>query len=188
MNGTETPTAGSGTPKVPVIDVSPLVTAAGDPHEPASRMGRACRENGFFYVVGHGVDEGLERRLEELSRRFFAQDAETKLRLRMALGGTAWRGYFPVGDELTSGKPDLKEGLYFGAELGADDPRVRAGIPLHGSNLFPAGLPGFREVVLEYLAAMTRLGHARRPAARFPSPMSRSSAPSRYAHGPEPRE
>ncbi len=184
MNGTETPTAGSGTPKVPVIDVSPLVTAAGDPHEPASRMGRACRENGFFYVVGHGVDEGLERRLEELSRRFFAQDAETKLRLRMALGGTAWRGYFPVGDELTSGKPDLKEGLYFGAELGADDPRVRAGIPLHGSNLFPAGLPGFREVVLEYLAAMTRLGHALMAGLALSLGLERSYFADRYTADP----
>ena len=62
----------------------------------------------------------------------------------MALGGRAWRGYFRVGDELTSGKPDQKEGLYFGAELPADHPRVRAGTPLHGPNLFPAepaGLP-----------------------------------------------
>ena len=51
----------------------------------------------------------------------------------MARGGRAWRGYFPVGAELTSGQPDLKEGLYFGAELGPEDPRVRAGLPLHGA-------------------------------------------------------
>ena len=47
------------------------------------------------------------------------------MEIRMALGGRAWRGYFPVGAELTSGKPDQKEGLYFGAELGDDDPRGR---------------------------------------------------------------
>jgi isopenicillin N synthase-like dioxygenase len=76
----------------------------------------------------------------------------------MALGGPAWRGYFPIGDELTSGKPDQKEGLYFGAELGVDDPLVLAGTPLHGPNLFP-DLPGFRETVLDYMAALTRLGH-----------------------------
>ena len=45
----------------------------------------------------------------------------------MAHGGRAWRGWFPLGGELTSGVPDRKEGIYFGAELGADDPRVRAG-------------------------------------------------------------
>jgi isopenicillin N synthase-like dioxygenase len=74
-------------------------------------------------------------------------------------GGRAWRGYFRVGDELTSGKPDQKEGLYFGAELAADDPRVLVGTPLHGPNLFPAEPEGFREAVLEYMAALTGLGH-----------------------------
>jgi isopenicillin N synthase-like dioxygenase len=77
----------------------------------------------------------------------------------MALGGRAWRGWFPVGGELTSGRPDWKEGLYFGAELGPDDPRVAAGVALHGANLFPA-LPGFREAVLDWTGAMTDLGHA----------------------------
>ncbi len=42
---------------------------------------------------------------------------DAKMQLRMELGGRAWRGYFPVGGELTSGRPDLKEGIYFGTEL-----------------------------------------------------------------------
>jgi isopenicillin N synthase-like dioxygenase len=37
---------------------------------------------------------------------------------------------------------------------------VRAGVPLHGRNLFPDDLPGFRETVLAYLDALTGLGHA----------------------------
>jgi isopenicillin N synthase-like dioxygenase len=36
---------------------------------------------------------------------------------------------------------------------------VRAGTPLHGPNLFPADPPGLRQVVLDYMAALTRLGH-----------------------------
>ena len=75
----------------------------------------------------------------------------------MSKGGKAWRGYFPVGTELTSGTPDLKEGLYFGEELSAQDPRVQAGLPLHGENLFP-DINGFAEVVLDYFNQMTRLG------------------------------
>jgi isopenicillin N synthase-like dioxygenase len=106
------------------------------------------------------VDEELRARLDLLARRFFARPVDDKMRLRMELGGRAWRGYFPVGGELTSGKPDAKEGLYFGAELGEDDPRVRAGVPLHGRNLFPDDLPGFRETVLSYVDALTELGHA----------------------------
>src|SRR5947207_12353501 len=143
---------------IPIIDVSELVAGGPRPRAVAERLGAACRESGFFYVVGHGVDAALQSRLRELSREFFAQDLEAKLAIRMALGGRAWRGYFRVGDELTSGKPDQKEGLYFGQELAADHPLVLAGTPLHGPNLFPAEPPGLRETVLEYMAALTRLG------------------------------
>jgi len=144
---------------IPIIDVSELIAGAPSQRAVAERLGEACRESGFFYVIGHGVDEALQARLRDLSRQFFAQDLETKLRIRMALGGRAWRGYFRVGDELTSGKPDQKEGLYFGAELAADDRRVLTGTPLHGPNLFPVEPEGFRESVLEYMSALTGLGH-----------------------------
>src|ERR671924_91426 len=144
---------------IPVIDVNPLVVGTEDRRQVAAEIGRACREYGFFYIVGHGVDQDLQRRLEEVSRHFFAQDLETKLKIRMSRGGRAWRGYFPVGSELTSGKPDLKEGIYFGAELPDDHPLVKAGTPMHGRNLFPSGIPQFRETVLDYMAAVTRLGH-----------------------------
>jgi isopenicillin N synthase-like dioxygenase len=78
----------------------------------------------------------------------------------MSLGGRAWRGYFPVGGELTSGTPDLKEGIYFGSELDRNHPLVRADTALHGPNLFPDDIPEFRQAVLDYIAAMARLGHA----------------------------
>lgn len=144
---------------IPIIDVSDLVSGTPARAAVGRRLGQACRESGFFYAVRHGVDAELMRRLEELSRQFFAQDVDAKLRIRMALGGRAWRGYFRVGDELTSGKPDQKEGLYFGAELAADHPLVAAGTPLHGPNLFPREPRGLREAVLEYMAALTNLGH-----------------------------
>ena len=144
---------------IPVIDISPLVYGSGDRREVADEIGRACREAGFFYIIGHGVDLSLQQRLEEVSRQFFAQDADRKTEISMSRGGRAWRGYFPVGGELTSGEPDQKEGIYFGAELGPDHPLVKSKTPLHGPNLFPSGIPQFREIVLDYMAAMTRLGH-----------------------------
>jgi len=78
----------------------------------------------------------------------------------MSRGGRAWRGWFPVGGELTSGRPDLKEGVYFGAELASDHALVRAGTPLHGPNLFPDDMPAFRDAVLRWMDAMTALGQA----------------------------
>ncbi|MFE8601477.1 2-oxoglutarate and iron-dependent oxygenase domain-containing protein [Archangium violaceum] len=157
------PPPSRGFEQVPVIDVRALVDSSSTLAERqavAEQMGAACRQSGFFYVVGHGVDEALQRRLETASRRFFALPVEEKLAIRMARGGAAWRGYFPVGGELTSGRPDRKEGLYFGTELGPEHPLVRAGTPLHGPNLFPQEPSSLREAVLDYLAALTRLGHS----------------------------
>jgi isopenicillin N synthase-like dioxygenase len=146
--------------KLPVIDMSPLFdTQSGTSARVAREIDAACRENGFFYVKGHSVDPRLLSRLEEASWRFFSLPEEVKQEIAMSKGGRAWRGFFPVGGELTSGKPDLKEGVYFGAELGPDHPRVRAGVPLHGANLFPPLVPELRAAVLDYIDALTRTAH-----------------------------
>jgi isopenicillin N synthase-like dioxygenase len=127
------------------VDVAPLrSTQAAGSAEVARQIEAACREHGFFYITGHGVAPDLLARLTRACTAFFALPQAAKLEIAMARGGPAWRGYFPVGAELTSGRPDLKEGLYFGAELGGDDPRVRAGLPLHGPNLFPRQVPELR--------------------------------------------
>jgi isopenicillin N synthase-like dioxygenase len=149
---------------VPVIDVSALVAdPAGGADDAVDAVARAvdaaCREVGFFYVVGHGVDDALPRRLDALAREFFALGEDEKAAIAMPVAGPAWRGWFPLGGELTSGVPDGKEGVYFGAELGPDHPRVRAGVPLHGANLFPARPSELGPTVLAYLDAMTSLGH-----------------------------
>ncbi|GIF99303.1 isopenicillin N synthase family dioxygenase [Catellatospora citrea] len=134
---------------LPIIDLSAdrAVVAAG--------IRAACRDSGFFYLTGHGVPDDLLARLDAAAREFFALPEDEKLEIAMVRGGRAWRGFFPVGGELTSGRPDLKEGLYFGAELPADDPRVLAGLPLHGSNLYPRRVPELAALVPAYLAALT---------------------------------
>jgi len=138
-----------GSAVLPVIDVgaladrAPAAVRAGV----AGQIQAACRERGFFYITGHGVPARLVDQVAHASAEFFALPLADKLEIAMERGGRAWRGYFPVGAELTSGRPDLKEGLYFGAELPGDDPRVLAGIPL-------------RPLVLAYLDALTSLGQA----------------------------
>ena len=147
---------------LPVIDVAALADARCNPAARAAaarEIDAAARAFGFFYAAGHGVDAALLVRLMSLARAFFAQSEAMKMRIPMAAGGRAWRGYFPLGGELTSQRPDWKEGLYLGTELGPDHPRVRAGTILHGANLWPA-IAGFRETVLAYIAALTNLGRA----------------------------
>lgn len=140
--------------ELPVVDVAPLLNG-GDPAPVAREIATACRRWGFFHVTGHGVPAALLSNLEAASWRFFGLPEEQKSEIAMARGGRAWRGWFPVGGELTSGRPDQKEGLYFGTELPVTDPRVLAGTPLHGRNLFPAQVPELAPAVLAYLDALT---------------------------------
>eukprot|EP01089_Gocevia_fonbrunei_P009689 TRINITY_DN22069_c0_g1_i2.p1 TRINITY_DN22069_c0_g1~~TRINITY_DN22069_c0_g1_i2.p1 ORF type:complete len:327 (+),score=72.80 TRINITY_DN22069_c0_g1_i2:84-1064(+) len=118
---------------VPVIDVQALVSDSGsleDKLKVAEHLGNACHNVGFFYIKNHGISEELQNKLEELSRSFFNQDVSIKNQISMDKGGPAWRGYFPVGGELTSGKPDNKEGN-----------------------------PELKQTVLDYTSALTELGH-----------------------------
>jgi len=119
-------------------------------------IGAAAASAGFFYVTRHGVSEAILQRLEVEARGFFDLPDADKQAIAMAKGGVAWRGWFPLGGELTSGRPDGKEGVYFGEELGPDDPRVVAGWPLHGANLWPAAAPDLRPAVLDFFDAATR--------------------------------
>lgn len=70
----------------------------------------------------------------------------------MPLAGSAWRGWFPVGGESTSGKPDQKEGLYVGEELNEEHPKVKAMTPLHGKNLFPESPAELGPCILEWFS------------------------------------
>ncbi|MEV3984718.1 2-oxoglutarate and iron-dependent oxygenase domain-containing protein [Nonomuraea sp. NPDC049758] len=142
--------------ELPVIDISPLLgdTPGGDRQAVGAAIGAACRDSGFFYVRGHGVPQDLLDRLDAAARRFFALPEEVKDEISMDRGGPAWRGFFPVGGELTSGRPDLKEGVYFGAE------QPPGPLPLHGPNQFPVQVPELREAVLAYLDTMTGVAQA----------------------------
>ena len=142
---------------IPVVDLGSFGASSSDAERIGAALDRACGEFGFFYVTGHRIDPALSGRLMTLAREFFALPAEHKMTIAMEHGGRAWRGYFPVDGELTSGRPDRKEGIYFGTELGPDDPRVRSGLPLHGLNLYPAVM-GFREALLAYISKVTALG------------------------------
>jgi isopenicillin N synthase-like dioxygenase len=144
-----------------VIDMAPLFGGNRSARVAVGEaIGAACRDSGFFYATGHGIAPALLAGLESASRTFFALPELEKMEIAMAKGGRAWRGYFPVGGELTSGKPDQKEGLYFGSELGPDDPRVKRGLPLHGANLFPKRPKELRNLVLEYIEASRRTADA----------------------------
>jgi len=147
--------------KLPVINMAPLFARYdNDAREKvAGQIKDACRRFGFFYLTGHGVSNTVLGQLDQVSRHFFALPEEQKMEISMDQGGAAWRGFFPVGGELTSGQADIKEGLYFGSELEAGHPRVAAGWPLHGANLWPLQIPDLRAAVEDYMTATVNAAH-----------------------------
>jgi len=131
---------------LPVIDVEAINQ---------NELFEALNIYGFFYINNHGISETLQTNIQGLSREFFKESDKFKRQIAMEKSGLAWRGYFPVGGELTAGKPDIKEGIYFGAE------HSNAELPLHGKNLWPEGeqYQAFKSIVLEYISELTKLGH-----------------------------
>jgi len=147
---------------IPMIDVSAMLDPASDSDDQervARAIDDACRRVGFFSIVGHGIPAELQEHLEAASHAFFALPDSEKQAIAMAKAGSAWRGWFPLGGELTSGVPDRKEGIYFGSEHRPDHPRVLAGVALHGRNQFPDGgeLCG---AVLDWLDALRPVADA----------------------------
>jgi isopenicillin N synthase-like dioxygenase len=124
----------------------------------AEELGAACREIGFFYVAEHGVPEAKIEAVRQAARDFFALPPAAL----HAIEATRehYRGYLPMGARAYAGRPDLVHAFKMQIELPPDDPDLLAGKPLHQPNKWPAGLPGFRETLLDYYAEMDTLSHA----------------------------
>jgi isopenicillin N synthase-like dioxygenase len=121
------------------------------PDAPA-RIDLACRAVGFFAIANHGMPDDLRTSLIGAAADFFAMPEQRKEQVALPRAARAWRGWFPLGGELTSGVPDLKEGYYFGRELPVD-PR-----PLHGPNIWPEQPTELRALVTEWMQRMESLG------------------------------
>ena len=76
--------------QIPIVDVSSLVSGVGNLDVAATQIQQACRDTGFFYIVGHGVEESLQQRLAELSQEFFPRIWQQRCRF-------AWRWVVELG-------------------------------------------------------------------------------------------
>ena len=143
---------------VPVIDLSPSFD--GDPEAArlvAKEVAAACRNYGFFQVIGHAIPAELIDRVFEQSRRFFALPMADKRRLARSKENP--RGYYDR--ELTKNARDLKEVFDFGLEpypeLPSDHPKNR--VSVDGQNQWPTSQPEFRVTLGDYFRACESLGH-----------------------------
>ncbi|TQM92551.1 isopenicillin N synthase family dioxygenase [Roseinatronobacter monicus] len=140
----------------PLLDWSDYAT---DPDAFAQALGRTCRETGFFLLKGHGIAPDLNAAIFAQAAQFFALGEDDKTPLSIATNPHN-RGWAYMGSESldeTSAQRDRKEAFNIGLDLAPDDPRVLAGEPFRGVNLWP-DLPEFRATMLEYFGAVWGLG------------------------------
>lgn len=136
---------------IPVVESCSLETAAA-----AVAIDHACRTSGFFAIHIDAATSAHRGRVIDAARRLFRLPEAAKERVSLRVGGAAWRGWFPLGGELTGGVPDLKEGFYIGREL--DATHAHFARPLHGANVWPAEVPSLRTEVLAWMERMEALG------------------------------
>jgi len=104
---------------VPIIDIAAL-------EQPASvtAIDRACRDWGFFQVIGHGLDPRLLANIFAVAHEFFAQPTAVKRGI-LRDSENPW-GYYD--QELTGNRRDWKEIFDFGPADGTrGEPRWPAG-------------------------------------------------------------
>lgn len=147
-------------PPLPVIDLSDPDTRA-----TAARLRNACTEQGFFYLIGHGVDPALFEAALVQCRALFKLPLEDKLALRPADGDggfDASQGYSPYQSEMLNPQeqtqPCTQEGFRLKLTTGrgpAADAAARAAHPWPAE----AAVPGFRAAMLAYHEAMEALAY-----------------------------
>ena len=146
------------THELPIIDLGEGSEDGAAPAALAEKIGIACRDIGFFYVVHHGVDRALMNEAFAESRRFFALPLADKRKIAIeTVGGN--RGYSGLLREALDPArgPDMKEAFNVGFDLEPDDPELLAGKPFRALNAWPK-LAGFRETLLAYYDACAALG------------------------------
>jgi isopenicillin N synthase-like dioxygenase len=123
---------------VPVIAIDRLDSDA----DARSAIDRACREWGFFQIVGHGLPTDVIGALRREMHAFFSQTSAAKREISRT-AGNPW-GFFDR--ELTKNTPDWKEIYDYGPPGSTSD---MPGL----SPQWPSTLPGFEAAIRTYYQA-----------------------------------
>jgi isopenicillin N synthase-like dioxygenase len=154
--------------EIPVLDLAAYL--AGEPgalQRLGAELRRAFEQIGFYFIVGHGVPQSLVDAAFAEAKRFHDQALEDKLAIQV---DETLVGYLPIRGSVTrhsqinpNNKPNVNEAFFARRDIGPDHPDIVAGKPFRALNKWPASLPGFRETVVAYQAAMEKLGKSLLP-------------------------
>lgn len=148
------------TTAIPVIDLSDAFAGRpGASEAAAAQLQHACERIGFLYISGHGVDQALIDGTFAAAVKFHDQPLDRKMKLKV---NEYMQGYMPMRGSTSralalSGttKPNENEAFFLQREFAPSD--AGFGTPPRTPNVWPDDMPGFRETVLAYYAAMDSL-------------------------------
>jgi isopenicillin N synthase-like dioxygenase len=146
--------------EIPVIDISPLVGPQNNPkslRKTAKEIENACKNIGFFYVKNHQIPQNHLDAVILVMQEFFNLPEEKKMKIHIG-NSDVFRGYTPLGKELTNAKYDWHECVDFGLDLEPNHPEVIAGNQLLGPNQWPENQPNFRKALERHWDLMILLG------------------------------
>ena len=135
--------------EIPIIDISSLVDVHDKPksaRKTVKEIGNACKNVGFFYVKNHQIPQDHIDAVIPAMQEFFNLPIEEKMKIHIG-NSDIFRGYTPLGKEITNAKYDWHECVDFGPDLEPSHPEVIAGGQLVGPNQWPENQPNFREVL-----------------------------------------
>lgn len=156
------------TQELPVLDIGGFLS---DNHADlellAEQLRAAATEFGFFFIKNHGISEKLIKNVFAENERFHSQSMEVKNAISI---DDNQRGYIQPKATLLKHSTynknttfDSNETTVFATEYWSDNPYRQAGKRFYGENQWPKDLPGFKEIVQEYMGLMTQLGKATLP-------------------------
>ena len=147
---------------IPVIDLTPARDGGhADRLRVAGKIDAACRDIGFFTLIGHGVQPAIISDLQRTAHAFFELSLADKLRSRHPVIGTN-RGYHPAGHEALSSAmdqvapADLKEFFHVGPVDVTDDSYFTSALGRRHflPNIWPSSPAGFQQAATAYYRTM----------------------------------
>ena len=148
--------------EIPIIDIDPLVIPNDNSkllQKTVNEIRHACKNVGFFYIKNHRIPKDHLNALIPLMQDFFNLPLEEKMKIHISKSDI-FRGYTPLGKELTNEKSDWHECVDFGLDLEPSHPEVIEGKQLVGPNQWPENHHNFRKVLEKHWDLMIILGRA----------------------------
>lgn len=144
---------------LPILDLSRLDAGPDEAAAFRADLRQATHDVGFFSLIGHGISDQFQADMIRTARAFFELADEDKLAIEN-VNSPHFRGYTRVGGELTQGRVDWREQI----DIGPERPAVPRGDGvadywrLEGPNLWPAALPGLRELAIRWDTELSAVG------------------------------